>query len=705
MIKKKIVITYVIIYIMLSILGGLFIKGGENLVVDGEYSSIDYENYLTGSWGYIYEGGKYVMDDSDPNLSLQFSEAVYGVRINFVSPVKADNIQFYYGRGGANYTESDSQIFKGSDTETIEMISGIPFTNLRIDINQDFGIRSIEIVPEVKLVASANKILYAVMYCFNVIVSILFVRLVTSQKNGRKCREQMSCTIRENKKVWFIRFLQILGCVVATICVEGILSRMFQKQFLNPYRVTFLMVIFMILLLVVWYRKSCYKNTHVYVFSVMMLLSTALVIILPPAAGITWDDEIHYGRTAYFAWDGKGISHTEKSLIDHYQSVVYDRVEYTFEGRENWKNVISHQDEADFVIVDTRDEYEITYKYVSYIPAAIAFRLGRGLGLDFLTIFMLGKWINGLVYSLIIAYSVKILERGKLLVAAIGCIPTNLMLASSYSQDWWVTAVTILGFSLFLSEIQQKKQISTKRMLVILLCLIVAMLPKAIYFPLLFPLMLFKKERYQNPRLCRFMVVVAMLILAATFVIPTLFAPASEMNDMRGGSDIDAGAQIQFILTQPIQYTKILLSFLYDYLALDVSYYYLTYLGYMGTATHYTLCIIVIAVCCVMDNIADKIHVGENILTKLGILLGGFGSLVLSATALYITFTPVAYHTVLGCQWRYIIPVLFPVLVMVCRFSLDVSEKIKKNVMMFTILVMSFVNINGIYMFCLNMRG
>jgi uncharacterized membrane protein len=33
-----------------------------------------------------------------------------------------------------------------------------------------------------------------------------------------------------------------------------------------------------------------------------------------------------------------------------------------------------------------------------------------------------------------------------------------------------------------------------------------------------------------------------------------------------------------------------------------------------------------------------------------------------AATALYISFTPVGHNTILGCQWRYIIPTLFPFL-------------------------------------------
>ena len=37
-----------------------------------------------------------------------------------------------------------------------------------------------------------------------------------------------------------------------------------------------------------------------------------------------------------------------------------------------------------------------------------------------------------------------------------------------------------------------------------------------------------------------------------------------------------------------------------------------------------------------------------------------FVQIALIATALYISFTPVAYHTVNGCQYRYLFPVMIP---------------------------------------------
>ena len=49
-----------------------------------------------------------------------------------------------------------------------------------------------------------------------------------------------------------------------------------------------------------------------------------------------------------------------------------------------------------------------------------------------------------------------------------------------------------------------------------------------------------------------------------------------------------------------------------------------------------------------------------NLLHRLVMAASVVVTLAVVASALYVSFTPVGHYTVNGCQWRYILPVLFP---------------------------------------------
>lgn len=46
---------------------------------------------------------------------------------------------------------------------------------------------------------------------------------------------------------------------------------------------------------------------------------------------------------------------------------------------------------------------------------------------------------------MIIYYAIKRLRYGKILMSVIALLPTSMVLASSYSYDWWVIALTLAG--------------------------------------------------------------------------------------------------------------------------------------------------------------------------------------------------------------------------------------------------------------------
>lgn len=53
-------------------------------------------------------------------------------------------------------------------------------------------------------------------------------------------------------------------------------------------------------------------------------------------------------------------------------------------------------------------------------------------------------------------FAIKKLKNGKILLAVIGLSSTTMFMASTMSYDYWVIGFTTLGYSFFISELQNR---------------------------------------------------------------------------------------------------------------------------------------------------------------------------------------------------------------------------------------------------------
>jgi uncharacterized membrane protein len=88
---------------------------------------------------------------------------------------------------------------------------------------------------------------------------------------------------------------------------------------------------------------------------------------------------------------------------------------------------------------------------------------------------------------------------------------------------------------------------------------------------------------------------------------------------------------------------------------------YFSYLGQGSIAREIPIAIVLATA--VLDKNGTK---GKTVAMIIVTVSSFFVTVFLVATAMYISFTPVGLNTVLGCQYRYLIPVLFPLFYMIC---------------------------------------
>ena len=165
------------------------------------------------------------------------------------------------------------------------------------------------------------------------------------------------------------------------------------------------------------------------------------------------------------------------------------------------------------------------------------------------------------------------------------------------------------------------------------------------------------------------------LALMSTFILPRLLSPGS-YGDVRGGA-VDMAAQLNYILSSPFSYLKILLQNIWESLP---SYLFgkgvFQMMGHWGTAGFGSVIMIYAVLVIIMEGSTRSSHElsrGQRIglLPILAMTIG------LVWTSMYLTFTVPGSSVIGGVQGRYFIPVLLLIYLLfhTKRIQIQLSER------------------------------
>ena len=321
-------------------------------------------------------------------------------------------------------------------------------------------------------------------------------------------------------------------------------------------------------------------------------------------------------------------------------------------------------------------------------------------GINIVGSMMMARILNLLFYATVAYFAIRKLKSGGLILATILIAPSPLFLAANFSYDYFVTVCIAYSLAYVIYEIQNpEKPVGVSDCVKMFGAMIIGCGPKAIYFLLLAPALFMKKNKFSSEKAFKYYrlgCILSMSVILASFIIP-FFIDTGAITDGRGGSDVNSTEQLKFILSDPFGYVKILVNFLLDYVSFTNSQPFtvsFAYLGF-GRAITGTLAIFVMLLAAFYDkDISDDIK-GAGYLRLFNILVS-IAAIALVATSLYIAFTPVGHSTVLGCQYRYIFPVLF--LILYSIGSGKAGGKVNKNHL--AAAVFSLISFNLILSYC-----
>lgn len=480
--------------------------------------------------------------------------------------------------------------------------------------------------------------------------------------------------------IWAI--LSILIGMIADLAAYFVVGPTSRGTWYNEYWIGFFAIVcFAVGAFFVFRHDLESKPENVFLCCVLMF--TCFSSISYSVNEVSWDLDSHYWFMLEWSEPNRTVelSEADEAIVYRSESVVNTSID-VIDGR------IAELDRLDDTQGDTYTTlhglWRDIYKRVSSLPASVLYFFLTVLGLPFSFRFIAARIVYALIYSLVLYLGMRYLKSGKMIFAVVALFPTMLFIASVYSYDYWVNAFVMMGTAYIVGALQRpNERITLREAMLMIGGFVIGLGPKAIYFPMILLCLLVPKSRFatvSQSRIFRASVVGATLFVLASFAVPYFLVSGPGVGDVRGGSEVNSMEQIKFILSNPIEYADICLSFLGQYLSLPSSQGYIIYYAYLGFCSPVVwVAILFIVTFATVTDKAPCDNAVNNWKSRMLVVMLSSITLVLVVTSLYVSFTAVASPMIAGCQPRYILPLVFAFLVFIGPRDWRLSAKISQT--------------------------
>lgn len=684
--NKKNIIAFGIIYLCMLVMGFVYLIATAPYHFEGKYKEINPQDYIS-EWHETEAVGSQICmveDAEDPYIVFDFGafqKEVYGVKIQFSKEIKSGKVYFQT----PNHVFTKDNVHEVANLNEIAFYSDRVCMPFRLDVDEDYTIEKMEIIdsPVNHSVPELGKTICMMVINLFLSIAVLFMLYPLIELMGVP---KIRSFFKSRERIWDV--LGFICWILLSLLVNFIYQSVNGLAERNPLSIYIILPVTAVLVFSVRYYKSLYQHAQILFFITSFLLGVSNIMISPLELGISSDDEMHYEKTAFLANGMNGTMRNEDDFLLTYFGI--DDECFTRQGRiDRQADLEERLTNTCKELVPTRWKIKTKIELAPYLPGAFGLCLGRALDLEFHNIFRLGKFMNVLCYTLIMALAIGLLKKGRMLALTLGLIPTGIFLMSEYSYDWWLTCFITLGYCLLLSYLQQGKKITIAALTRIVALLVIGMIPKPVYLTLLIPLLFLKKEQVEQIAAIRAIAVVGMVILASIFLMP-MFSGTFE-SDARGGDDVDAYRQLAYIFSHPLRYTKTLLCFLFHYLRPQEAIGYTTLFAYLGFGQGSSSVLMCMTAAAILDNGKEKQIHNFNPFYRLVTFLSALLTVAVVATSLYLLYNNVGIDWINGCQSRYLLPILFPLIYSLGESRIQVTAKGKNIALMVIPLVLSFI--------------
>ena len=482
------------------------------------------------------------------------------------------------------------------------------------------------------------------------------------------------------------RFLGVVGLLVAAVILLAVFPSAASRVVGDGYDFRFQVIAIFIVLtagLLLIFREKIAKKLEWGFLVISLSFGTLMCVCMPVIAEISWDGQIHFNNATAVSYvlDAE-YSGSDQLMTKADAVIILDLLESgdiagVWNPTQDAESVMAANeemlrlDESGFEAVVGARRFGgaswISAASIGYLPLAVGLWTGRLFQLDCLGRYFLARIFSVAFYSVVFFLAIRRLRSGKTIVAALGLLPTSMLMAANFSYDPWCYALITYSFARYVGVLQSGSSFRRCDSWAIYGCFFLGALVKAVLFPLLLVFFLAPKRSFSSRRSeARFRVCAVLVVLAllSSFAIPFIASGASG-GDTRGGSDVSSAGQVAFILADPIRYLGILIGFCIDFFdprqaaSILNTFGGFPYLCSDSARAFYTAVaewIIILFTVLLDRSQCDKPYRGS--VTKAACLIGATSAFALVATALYVSFTPVGSPTIAGVQYRYLLPFL-----------------------------------------------
>lgn len=447
---------------------------------------------------------------------------------------------------------------------------------------------------------------------------------------------------------------------IKEIMIDNTFSFNFSRFFL------FFSLLTLFLILIVNYK---FFTSKLHIAFIVIALTFGINIVYLTPTYFSFDEREHFIKAYQTASFDFGIGSNDKKIewpenIEPFftfngKSTSFD----SFKEKEAYYNLFSQNQYNELSYFRSTAE---TYMPTAYIPAAIGIFLGKILSLPIIGTFYLGRLFNLFFYSMVFFFSIKYIKIAQKVVFVLGLLPAMLYVGCAYSADPVTYSFSIAVVSLFCNMFfAEKRTISLKMILLYLGCASIMVTGKMTYIPLGILLLLIPNDNFRmRKKEVILSKIVGMFFLGGVLLLNLVYSAHNGLAQwpIEG---ISTKGQIIFIIENLFQYFNICLNFILN----SLPTYFEGPIGNFAYSGSFSAGISVMAtvllfLLAVIDNNEITGNFRFTLIKKLGILTIIILSWLLTISSLYITFTPVGSHSILGVQGRYFAPLLFPLLLL-----------------------------------------
>lgn len=332
-----------------------------------------------------------------------------------------------------------------------------------------------------------------------------------------------------------------------------------------------------------------------------------------------------------------------------------------------------------------------TSRAIAYIPSALGIMLGDLISNSPMVIFYCGRVLNLLAVGAIIALSLSLVKKHRMVLLAVIFIPMFLQQAISYSYDGILNALCILIVSYGIRFLTTDVKVRKRDVAIMVSAVALIGLIKLPYVMVAAPLLFVKSEKFGKHKVAKWLVGISLLIaMLVPYIlsvrIEAIGSPNNLVNDSYDSVVTDRGFPLESIISQPRATVKMFLRTLKE----KGFFYIYSTIGYFGWF-YFSLDPVIIAIylifllVVVLSEHEEKITGAMRvwIASVMVVLIGSF------FLVMYLQWTPRSSNTIDGVQGRYFLPAI-PLLMLVVM-----PKKRRLNIPRET-----YYSFFGLYMLC-----